>query len=55
MKKIFLLFLFACYLMPITYSQVKIINATEQKTFAGMGGVFVNYLIQFKSKTSVIL
>ena len=51
------IFLFALVLLhaELSFGQIKIIKATNQKTFAGMGGVFVSYLIEFKSKTSVIL
>jgi hypothetical protein len=36
----------------ICYAQIKIIKATKQKTFGGMGGIFMNYTIGIKNKTA---
>src|ERR1017187_1407417 len=35
-----------------SFSQVKIINATCQKTFGNLGGITMNYFIEFKTKNS---
>ena len=45
------IFIFIC-LLPAAYSQVKIVKATKQKTFGGMGGIFMNYTVGFKNKTT---
>ncbi len=52
MKKHFLfIIVFICQL-PIAYCQLKISKATQQKTFSGMGGVFMNYIIELKNKST---
>lgn len=54
MKK-FILIIFSLLLAGISFSQVKILKATQQKTFAGMGGVFMNYQVEFnRPKNSTI-
>lgn len=52
MKKALALAVFACCLLPIAYSQVKVTKATSQKTIAGMGGVFMNYEVGLKNKSA---
>lgn len=45
-------------LLPLGSGQLcfaqKITKATQQKTFAGMGGVFMNYLVEFKSPKGIM-
>lgn len=55
MKKSFVFVLIAISLLPAAYSQVKILKTTKQKTFGGMGGVFMNYRIDFDSKKKSML
>ena len=50
MKKLFLL-LVTLSVVEASFSQ-KVTKATQQKTFAGMGGVFMNYVIEFKNKNA---
>ena len=50
MKK-FILLAVILSVVQVSFSQMKITKATQQKTFAGMGGVFMNYFIDFKSKS----
>ncbi|MEK6615362.1 MAG: hypothetical protein AABZ32_04510 [Bacteroidota bacterium] len=35
-----------------TFSQVKIVKASKQKTFGGIGGIFMNYTVGFKNKSA---
>lgn len=51
MKKILVFIFIAFCLLPSAFCQVKITKATLQKTVEGMGGVFMNYVIEFKNKT----
>ena len=51
MKKLILLAVMLS-VVEASFSQMKITKATQQKTFAGMGGVFMNYFIVFNSKSS---
>lgn len=55
MKKIVAFVFFAYCLLPIAYSQIKVLKATNQKTIAGMGGVFMKYIIEFKDKKNATL
>jgi len=55
MKKLFFIILFLASLLEVSFSQVKITTATQQKTFGGMGGVFMNYHIDFASKKKSVL
>lgn len=50
MKKIFLIKIFLFGLTGVSVSQIKITKATQQKTFGGMGGIFMNYHIDFENK-----
>ena len=52
MKKLAAPFLIAfCLLLTAdSFSQIKVSKATQQKTFGGMGGVFMNYVIDFNNK-----
>lgn len=52
MKKIIFLLAYCILFTVCCNAQVKVIKATQQKTFAGMGGVFMNFIIDFKSKAS---
>jgi len=52
MKKLFLVVVLLS-LVETSFSQVKIINATNQKIIGGMGGVMMHYRIEFKNKTSL--
>ena len=52
MKKLFLLAVVTLSIVEASFSQVKITKATKQKTFGGMGGVFMNYTIGFKNKSA---
>jgi hypothetical protein len=55
MKKIVFTFLFfygALFAVNCS-AQVKITKATTQKTGGGIGGIFINYTIEFKNKASV--
>ena len=54
MKKIVFPFLFVYCVLSTVYchSQVKLTKSTCQKSHAGMGGVFMNYVIEFKNKSS---
>ena len=51
MKKIILLAVILS-VVEVSFSQMKITKATQQKTFAGMGGIFMNYIVVFNSKSS---
>lgn len=53
MKNVFLILSIFLFLAGVSFSQVKVIKATQQKTFAGMGGVFMNYLVEFKSPKGI--
>ena len=44
-----------CGITGVSLSQVKITKATQQKTFGGMGGVFMNYNIDFESKKKSLI
>jgi hypothetical protein len=37
----------------LSFSQIKITNTAMQKMYGGMGGIFMNYYIDFKSKKNV--
>jgi len=50
MKKIFLIIIATLSIIETSFSQIKITNATCQKTFGGMGGIFKQYVIDFKNK-----
>ena len=52
MKKIILVLVVTLRVVEASFSQVKVINATSQKTFGGMGGITMGYTIEFTSKTS---
>lgn len=52
MKKLFLFLIVTLSVAEVSFSQIKIVKATKQKTFGGMGGVFMNYTIGFKNKTA---
>ncbi|MFH1004057.1 MAG: hypothetical protein V1781_00945 [Bacteroidota bacterium] len=52
MKSIFSLILILL-ISELVFGQIKIIKATSQRTFAGIGGIFMNYNIEFKNKKSV--
>ena len=49
-KKIITLSFAALCLLPSAFCQIKIVKATSQKTIAGMGGVYMSYVIEFKEK-----
>ena len=51
MKKSALIILSLLVTAP-SFSQIKNIKATSQKTFGGMGGIFMNYIINFNCKPS---
>jgi len=51
MKKLFLLAVVTLSVVEASFSQ-KVTKATNQKTFGGMGGVFMNYVVGFKNKTT---
>lgn len=54
-KKILLVIFVMLGTDEVSFSQIKILKATQQKTFAGMGGVFMNYLVEFnRPKNSMI-
>jgi hypothetical protein len=53
MKKSFLIIVALLSIVEMSFSQVKIINATNQKTFGGMGGITMKYFIEFRSNTSI--
>ena len=55
MKKIVVFVWITFCLLTSAYSQLKIISSTKQKTYGGMGGIFMNYTIEFKGKTSAIV
>jgi hypothetical protein len=55
MKKIFAFAFFSFCVLPLAYSQIKATKATSQKTVAGMGGVFMKYVIVFKSKKNAVV
>ncbi len=52
MKKLIFLSAALLLLANVSLSQMKVTKATSQKTFAGMGGVFMNYVVAYKGKTS---
>ncbi|MBI4929193.1 MAG: hypothetical protein HY841_00400 [Bacteroidetes bacterium] len=52
MKKFFLIIIVTLSGIETSFSQIKIINTTCQKTFGGMGGIFKQYVIEFKNKTN---
>ena len=52
MKKTFSFVLFACCVLHAAYSQVKVTKATNQRTIAGMGGVFMNYEVGLINKSA---
>ncbi len=39
-----------CCLITSAFSQMKVALATRQKTFGGVGGIFMNYTVGIKSK-----
>jgi hypothetical protein len=49
MKKIILLIIVMLSLAGISFSQAKIIKATKQKTYGGMGGSFMTYTIGYNN------
>ena len=53
MKKLFLISAVLFSLSEAAFSQVKIIKATNQKVLGGMGGINMNYFIEFKTKAAV--
>ena len=55
MKKLFLILFITLSAAEASFSQVKRTKATQQKIFAGIGGVFMNYLIEFKNPTGVMI
>ncbi len=52
MRNTIICLILAYCLLPTadSFSQVKIIKATSQKTFRGIGGVLINYSVEIKSK-----
>ena len=52
MKKIILLAVILS-VVEASFSQIKITKATQQKTWAGMGGIFMNYLIEFNGTKNI--
>jgi hypothetical protein len=51
MKKIIVIAVLVCSFIPAAFCQVKTTLATQQKTYGGMGGIFMNYTIGLKSKS----
>ena len=52
MKKYLAIFLFSA--ATVSFGQ-KITKAAQQKTFSGMGGVFMNYVVEFKSPKGIMI
>ena len=49
MKKLSLLLVIALSMAASAFAQIKILEATSQRTAAGRGGIFMNYSIKFKT------
>lgn len=52
MKNIFLIIVALLSAVAATFSQVKIINAANQKVCGSMSGITLNFFIEFKTKTT---
>ena len=53
MKKIISIIALICFVTPFSFCQVKVLKATHQKMFGGMGGITMHYTIDLKSKAEV--
>ena len=52
MKNLFFIIIVLLSIVEVSFSQIKIINATNQKTLGSMDGITINYFIEFKTKKS---
>ena len=50
MKKSIVVVLFTFCLLPSAFCQIKVLKATAQKMFGGMGGITMSYILEFKNK-----
>lgn len=55
MKPLLLIIFIVILSAPKTCTAQRAVKATQQKTFAGKGGVFMNYIIELKTRKDVLI